>query len=265
MATKYGADSAGKHAPGGLASIGKLGWTSGPLSFSKAPSKTMFLPNYHAIRDFVVVTNTKNRYSLREIRSGHVIEASLDSLKNLDGVERDSDSLVVPGQRVRLFCKWDAPRSRWAVYPLRPDQEAQTIPSAEGRKAEFKSKGVGTFEQDVCSLANCAGGDLWWGVGDDGSVIGIDALVEKYGGRDKLTCHLRNRLRQTTNTNLFLDVRFTFFERDGRTLLKITVPSSRGVVLYGDALYVRSQNTTQRLSGDRMLSFIYERMKNGRP
>ena len=131
-------------------------WETGmdvrPLSFSKAPSKTMFLPNYHAIRDFVVVANTKNRYSLREIR---------------------------PGQRVRLFCKWDAPRSRWAVYPLRPDQEVQTIPSAEGLKAEFKSKGVGTFEQDVCSLANCAGGDLWWGVGDDGSVIGIDALVEK--------------------------------------------------------------------------------------
>lgn len=226
----------------------------------------MFIPNYRAVRDFVIVANTDDHYNLRETRSGHVIETSRESLRDLDDVERDPNGLIVPGQCVKLFCKWDAPRSRWAVYPLRPDQAAKTVPAAEGQKAEFKSKGVGTFIQDVCSLANGDGGDLWWGIEDDGSVKdGISALVERYGGRDKLTCHLRNLLRQTTNTNLFLDVRFTFFERAGRTILKISVPSSRDVVLFRDALYVRSGNTTQRLSGDRMLSFIYEKMKNTRP
>lgn len=230
------------------------------------PTNIMFIKNYHAIRDFVIVANTNNRYSLRETRSGDVIETSYESL-SLDGlnhVERDSQSLIIPGQRMKLYIKWDAPRSRWAVFPLRPDQAARAIPDIEDQKTEFKSKGIGTFEQDVCSFANSDGGDLWWGIEDDGSVRdGIDSLIERYGGsRDRLTCHLRNQLRMRTNTNLFLDVRFTFIDRAGKTLLKITVPASKGIVLFGDALYVRSDNSTHHLTGDRKIAYIYERMKN---
>lgn len=222
----------------------------------------MFIKNYHAIRDFVIVANTNNRYSLRETRSGDVIETSHESLDEIDEVERDSQSLIIPGQRMKLYIKWDAPGSRWAVFPLRPDQVARTIPDIEDQRTEFKSKGIGTFEEDVCSFANCDGGDLWWGIEDDGSVRGIDSLIERYGGsRDRLTCHLRNQLRMRTNTNLFLDVRFTFIERAGKTLLKITVPASKGIVLFGDALYVRSDNSTHRLTGDRKIAYIYERMK----
>ena len=119
-----------------------------------------------------------------------------------------------------------------------------------------------SFEEDVTAFANNAGGTLIWGYDETTkTVVGIQNLLDKYGNLDKLTANLRNRLKQNTNTLLFMNVSFRLVYRESLPCLEITIPKSDSVVLFKDALYVRSNNTTQRLSGDRMIAFIVSRTK----
>lgn len=223
----------------------------------------MFLNNFKGVRDYIVVANT-NAYSLQDIMSQQIIQAPYESLEGIKNIERDSKSLIIPGQQVTLFTKWDG--SRWAVYTLRPGrrESGRSVHPrmTEGQETEFK-QGLGSFVETVCAFANTNGGTLWVGYDDDGSVRGIEALLEKYGGQDKLSCYLRNRLSQTTNTLLFMNVKFFFVDRNGHTTLKVFVPRCKDgeIVLYRDALYIRDSNTTRRLSSDRMLSYICNKMK----
>lgn len=226
----------------------------------------MVLNNYLGgeVRNFLVVAN-HDVYDLKDTLSGQIITTPHESLEGIQKLERDENALIVPGQELSLFCRWEA--GRWAVHLLRPGQFGQVSKRlarrlVENHHTELKSTGINSFEADVCAFANAGGGVLYWGVEDNSEVSdGIDWLLDKYGGRDALTCHLRNRLRQNTNTNLFLEVRFDFRVTNGKTILKITIPASIGVVLYKDELYVRAANTTHRLYGDNMIAFICDKMK----
>ena len=221
----------------------------------------MKFTNYHGVANFLMVGIKAEQYRLREMKSGHLIETTFESLADIDNVERDINHLILPGQQITLYVKWD---KRWLVYPLRPGQCISPETLVESQELECKSQGIRTFEEDVCAMANSSGGCILWGVNDAGEVTdGVKKLLAKYGNEDKLTCHLRNRLRQNTNTLLFMSVKFDFLWKGCYPILKISVPSSNGnIVLFKDSLFVRSDNSTQRLSGDRMLQFIYSKFIN---
>ena len=76
---------------------------------------------------------------------------------------------------------------------------------------------------------------------------------------DKFSNMLRNLIKQSTNTNLYLDVNIEYEQHGTHTLCHIEVPRSTDIVLVKDGLYVRSGNTSQRLVGDRMLDYIRNR------
>ena len=223
----------------------------------------MHLNNYHGVAKFQVIGTNADHYRLKEIKSGHTIVASYESLAELKNVRRDEQKLIIPGQQITLFCKWE--NKRWQVYPLRPGQGLSPETLVETQELECKSQGTWTFEEDVCAMANSdTGGCVYWGIDDSGEPTdGVKNLLTKYGNEDKLTTYLRNRLKQNTNTLLFMAIKFDFLWKKGMPILKISVPSSGdNIVLFKDALYVRSANTTQRLSGDRMLSYIYSKYSN---
>ena len=223
----------------------------------------MYLNNYHGVADFLIIGIKAEHYSLKEKKSGHTIVAPCESLAALKNVQRDENRLILPGQQITLYCKWE--NKRWQVYPLRPGQGLSPEILVETQELECKSQGIWTFEEDVCAMANSdTGGCILWGIDDSGEVTdGVKSLLSKYGNEDKLTTHLRNRLKQNTNTLLFMSIKINFLWKKGLPILKISVPSSGGsIVLFKDALYVRSANTTQRLSGDRMLSYIYSKLSN---
>ena len=220
----------------------------------------MKLTNYHGIVDFIVVDNT-DQYYLKELKSGHIIKANLENLAQVKGVRRDQNNdLILPGQQLTLYCKWQ--NNRWQVYPLKPGQELSPEKLIETQMLELKSTGLNTFEEDVCAMANSDGGTIIWGLNDNGEATeGVKSLLAKYGNEDKLTCMLRNRLKQNTNTLLFMEIKFDFTRKNNLPILKITVPKSNEIVLFKDQLFVRAANTSQRLTGDRMLSFIKESLK----
>lgn len=214
--------------------------------------------NYRGFASFKVIDNNNQLYTLKEKKTGHNIQTSIESLASLRNVERDTEELILPGQDVFLFCKWE--NHRWQVYPLRPGQFVPFREQEEHSNLEFKKQGIISFEEDVTAFANHEGGTLIWGYDETTKkIVGVQNLLDKYGSLDKLTANLRNRLKQNTNTLLFMNVSFKLVYRESLPCLEISIPKSESVVLYKDALYVRSNNTTQRLSGDRMISFIVSR------
>lgn len=111
----------------------------------------------------------------------------------------------------------------------------------------------------IGAFANHKGGTLTLGVADNKRVVGCEALIEKSGSMDKFSHMLRNFIKTTTNTNLYLNIDIAFEKVGEHTLCHIHVPMSQDIVLVKDVLYVRSGNTSQRLSGDRMLDFIHSK------
>ena len=127
----------------------------------------MHFTGYHGVAEFTVTAINNNSYSLCEMKSGHTILAPFDSLIDVKNVKRDQNNLIIPGERLSLYCKWE--QKRWKVYALRP---GQYTPLVENQETEFKAQGLWTFEEDVCSLANGSGGVIYWGLDDDGNVVG---------------------------------------------------------------------------------------------
>lgn len=113
----------------------------------------------------------------------------------------------------------------------------------------------------IGAFANHKGGTITLGISDDKKVVGCEKLIAKYGSMDKFSNMLRNLIKQSTNTNLYLDIHIEFESYATHTLCHIRVPSSSEIVLVKNELYVRSGNTSQLLLGDRMLNFIIQKHK----
>lgn len=221
----------------------------------------MYITNYSGVRRFTVLS-IDNQYSLQEQSSGDIIISPFEALKDADGAQRNAEGIILPGQSLSLYCKWLG--GKWCVFPLRPYQkrEMNTIDVIEGHHNEFKENGLYSLAQDLAAFANSEGGTLWWGVGDDGTVCGCELMIEHYGGKDKFSAFLRNKIKQTLNTLLFLSVRFEYIEQAGHTVLKINVPKSQDIVLaHGESVYIRSGNTSQKLTGDNLIAFFKMKLK----
>ena len=133
----------------------------------------------------------------------------------------------------------------------------------ESETIEYKSCERGLNKSEILitigAMANHSGGTITLGVADNKQVIGCEAVIEKYDSMDKFSGMLRNLIKQSTNTNLYLNVEIEFEQSCSHTLCHIHVPRSSDIVLVKDVLYVRSGNTSQRLVGDRMLDYIRNR------
>ena len=111
----------------------------------------------------------------------------------------------------------------------------------------------------IGAFAKHKGGTLSLGITDDKRIVGCESVIEKYGSMDRFSNMLRNLIKQSTNTNLYLDLRIDFEEVENHTICHIHTPPSQEIILVKNELYVRSGNTSQRLVGDRMLDFIRNR------
>jgi hypothetical protein len=134
---------------------------------------------------------------------------------------------------------------------LLPD-ESETIEYKSCEEALNKPEILAT----IGAFANHKGGKLTLGVADNKRIVGCEMLIERYGSMDKFSNMLRNFIKTQTNTNLYLGLSIEFEKSGTHTLCHILTPPSADVVLVKDELYVRSGNTSQRLTGDRMLDFI---------
>jgi hypothetical protein len=152
-----------------------------------------------------------------------------------------------------------------AIYRLAAIAGESLLPD-ESETVEYKSCEDELNKPEILSsigaFANHKGGTLTLGVSDNKSIVGCEKLISKYSSMDKFSVMLRNFVKQGTNTNIYLNIRIEFEQVGSHTLCHLHIPESPDIVLVKDEqLYVRSGATSQRLLGDRMIDFIYNRKR----
>ena len=106
----------------------------------------------------------------------------------------------------------------------------------------------------VAGFLNAQGGTLLIGVGDDGSIVGLqpDYGTFKKPSRDGFELFLTDLLLGTLGKDMATSIRTTFHEVDGKDVCRLTVAAGpRPVFLKegnDDAFYLRAGNSTRRLS-----------------
>jgi hypothetical protein len=150
------------------------------------------------------------------------------------------------------------------------------IAGGESDDLEFKSTlrtNLQTGEKDkrmekavlktIVAFLNSNGGTLLVGVGDDGSILGMD--VESFDNLDKINLHVTNLISAQIGDEFIPFIRFRQVDFDGKVVLRFTCkPTSSPVFLKDgkDEIYfVRSGPSSVELSGNDLLKYVSNRGK----
>lgn len=136
----------------------------------------------------------------------------------------------------------------------------EVLQSGESATVEFKRCG-GVPEHDtyetVCSFANHAGGAIYLGVEDDGTVRGIPKKSAL-----SIERNIANVTSQPQSFSPTLVVETERFVYEGKTVIRIWVPPTSSVFRYKGQVWDRIADTDQRISGEMQISQMYIRKQN---
>jgi len=146
------------------------------------------------------------------------------------------------------------------------------VSGGERREVEFKSSFLGSSEgqsevmNQICAMANSGGGTVLVGVGDDGSIKGIEEELSKVGGQDKYRQRCTNIAREllTPNLNDLFQIRFLIVSNV--TVLIIAVRDSANEVIYrkdgGKPIicYERTNSGAQKLDAPSVAALALRRV-----
>lgn len=143
---------------------------------------------------------------------------------------------------------------------MSPEQLSIYLAQGEGSTVEFKRCG-NQPERDVfetiCSFSNHSGGNVFLGVKDDGTVVGVPA----HASLDIK----RNIINIVNNPNVFSPAVTLEFEEivyDSRTVVRIWVPVSPAVHVFKSQIYDRAEDVDVRLKVESQIAMLYLRKQN---
>lgn len=134
---------------------------------------------------------------------------------------------------------------------------AEILKTGEGISVEFKRCGdlpkSDTFET-ICSFANRQGGNIFLGVLNNGTVVGIndDRALE-------IQRHIANVVNDPNLFNVAPALEMESFSFEGKTVIRIWVPVSSIVHRFKRVVYDRSADADIKVETDSQLSAIYIR------
>ncbi|MDR1690794.1 MAG: ATP-binding protein [Candidatus Methanoplasma sp.] len=155
----------------------------------------------------------------------------------------------------------------------------KAIKSGEGEKVEYKSTfrtNLATGEKDprmekavlktLVAFLNSRGGTLLIGVGDDGTVVGIDE--SSFDSRDKLNLHLTNLIASQIGNEFLPFITFRLSDYQGKGVMRVVCRKSDGPVFLKEGkqetFYVRSGPSSVELHGMDTLNYVENRFKRRR-
>ena len=115
----------------------------------------------------------------------------------------------------------------------------------EHQHIEWKRNWRDEYLKWVCAFANADGGELLIGVEDNGITVGVD-------NAERLLEELPNKIASTMGLVCPVDA----IERDGKTIIRITVGPSSAPVSYHGEFHIRSGATKQVLTGAALTQLI---------
>ncbi|MDA0244706.1 MAG: reverse transcriptase domain-containing protein [Chloroflexi bacterium] len=124
-----------------------------------------------------------------------------------------------------------------------------------------KNMREGIIEAVTAFMNNVSAGFLLIGIGDDGSIWGVEREYESANPQKKNWDGYELFLRDILNSNLSITEPARFFTIsphiiNGKTICKICVTKADGPVLYGNKLFIREGPKSQELKGADMVHFI---------
>ncbi len=167
------------------------------------------------------------------------------------------------------------------VTPISIDE---LISGGESDELEFKSSLRWDIQQGtvnrkiedviiktVAAFANTLGGTLLIGVGDDGTIHGLELDYHSLGevGRDKFELHLRNLITQQFGVSFVTNrIKISFHELDEKDICQVEIgPSTKPVIITSkdkngqpiEKFYIRSGNSSRELPLKEMNDFLKDR------
>lgn len=115
----------------------------------------------------------------------------------------------------------------------------------EDQHTEFKRLWKDEYLREVCAFANAAGGTLYIGVEDDGTVVGVRDV-------SNLLENLPNKIKNKLNFTAIVDRK----TKGDTEYIVIEVQSQDTPVIYEGHCFVRSGSTVQELKGHELRLFI---------
>lgn len=132
--------------------------------------------------------------------------------------------------------------------------------AGEGMSTEFKrcggQPGEDVFET-ICSFANRQGGDLFLGISDDGSLLGIPQKAAMGIQRNIVNVVSNPRLFNTAPM-----IETEAIECDGQTVIRVWVPMGPAVYSYKGTIYDRVADADVRIVGVDQIAALYLRKQN---
>jgi hypothetical protein len=127
------------------------------------------------------------------------------------------------------------------------DEAKKLIAGGEGQRVEFKTSFAESREaiESLCALANADGGVVFFGVRDDGTIVGAQM------GKKTLE-DFSNQVKHNTQPNLLPEI--YKLDIDGKTVVVVRAsPAPPGTVYYAyNVPWCRSGKTNQLMTNDRL-------------
>ena len=95
----------------------------------------------------------------------------------------------------------------------------------ESESLEFKSEIVPDICKEVVAFANTRGGEIWIGVADDGTVVGVS-------DPDEVMLRINNMVRDSIKPDVTMFVRYEIRTLDGKGIVAVTVQKGTGQPYY---------------------------------
>lgn len=114
----------------------------------------------------------------------------------------------------------------------------------------------------VAAFLNSDGGDLFIGVADDGSIVGVDAEVDQLfkGSTDKFLLHFKNLIKAQIGEQFYPLINQQLVRLPKASVLHVRCEkSSVEVFVDGTEFYVRTNPATDKLEGRKLVEYIRQR------
>ena len=179
--------------------------------------------------------------------------------KNVDVVSNDVVNLL--GSIGRLTAA-DEIKARVRSGESKTIEFKETL-SWDVRKQE-KAKYIETAVlKTIAGFLNTDGGMLLVGVSDDGSFLGLDAELESLykGNTDKFLLHFKNLINSKVGAKFYPNLDWQVLAVEAATILVVEASASSEPCFIDDAFYVRTNPSTDQLTGEKQFKYMTERFR----
>ena len=151
-----------------------------------------------------------------------------------------------------------------------------TVRSGENKTTEFKEtfswdirqkqKGKHIEEASLKTIAgflNTDGGTLFVGVHDSGEIPGVDSEIRKLhkGSSDDFLLYFKDKVKTKLGEKFYPKIDWSLESVDGKKVLVVNTKEGHEPAVLDGGFYVRVNPATDKLEGERLVSYVSERFK----